>query len=191
MDLLKMLGVSCLTSFCSTNSHFSQRHPPFPTSRGNSGSDLKQAPPARSPEAPPPFLLTLAKPLCMLIGGGLIQFAAVVDQWWITFPSFGLSFSLSLWGREDLGGGNNSGGVEPTDNVPLCSTSSSLPILRENNKNVFSDNVYCVTDGSSQWNRAEITRSDIVFRVLAGGKERIGREKIGKDDIWHRWLRPR
>lgn len=97
----------------------------------------------------------------MLIGGGLIQFAAVVDQWWITFPSFGCS--LSLWGREDLGGGNNSGGVEPTDNVPLCSTSSTLPILRENNKNVFSDNVYCVTDGSSQWNRAEITRSDIVL----------------------------
>lgn len=27
-----------------------------------------------------PFLLTLAKPPCMLIGGGLIQFAAVVDQ---------------------------------------------------------------------------------------------------------------
>lgn len=33
------------------------------------------------PHSPPhPFLLTLAKPLCMLIGGGLIQFAAVVDQ---------------------------------------------------------------------------------------------------------------
>lgn len=32
------------------------------------------------PQPPHPFLLTLAKPLCMLIGGGLIQFAAVVDQ---------------------------------------------------------------------------------------------------------------
>ncbi|KAL1248784.1 hypothetical protein QQF64_022102 [Cirrhinus molitorella] len=70
--------------------------------------------------------------------------------------------------REDLEGGNNGGGVEPTDNVALCSTDSSLPILRKKNKNVFSDNVYCVTDGSSQRHRAEITRSHIVFRVLAG-----------------------
>lgn len=37
-------------------------------------------PPTATPPPPHPFLLTLAKPLCMLIGGGLIQFAAVVDQ---------------------------------------------------------------------------------------------------------------
>ncbi|KAI2649077.1 hypothetical protein H4Q32_020282 [Labeo rohita] len=76
-------------------------------------------------------------------------------------------FRHSAGRREDLEGGNNGGGVEPTDNVALCSTDSSLPILRENNKNVFSDNVYCVTDGSSQRHRDEITRSHIVFRVLA------------------------
>lgn len=44
-----------------------------------------------NPPPPIPFLLTLAKTLYMLIGGGLTQFAAVVDQWWITFPSFGCS----------------------------------------------------------------------------------------------------
>ena len=27
--------------------------------------------------------------LCMLIGGGVIPFAAVIGQWWITIPSFG------------------------------------------------------------------------------------------------------
>lgn len=64
--------------------------------------------------------------------------------------------------------------------MPLCSIDSSLPILCENNKNVFSDNVYCVTDGSLQRHRAEITRSDIVFRVLAGGKGDREKEREGK-----------
>lgn len=35
-------------------------------------------------------------------------------------------------------------------------------------------------DGSSQRHRAEITRSDIVFRVLAGGKGDREKEREGK-----------
>ena len=35
------------------------------------------------------FQAAWVRPLCMLIGGGVIPFAAVIGQWWITIPSFG------------------------------------------------------------------------------------------------------
>lgn len=106
-DLLKMLGVSRLTCHCSTSPIFlpaaaSRKvgrlsHPllalsPLLSTTPHPFAYLHSLTPFPTPHHPPPphsFLLTLAKPLCMLIGGGLIQFAAVVDQWWITFPSFG------------------------------------------------------------------------------------------------------
>ncbi|CAB1447413.1 unnamed protein product [Pleuronectes platessa] len=95
-DLLKMLGVSRLAGLSSTSPIFlpaagflkQESRRPLPPSAAPSACD----PPAPHPSAylhprnnPPPhhhhhpFLLTLAKQLCMLIGGGLIQFAAVVE----------------------------------------------------------------------------------------------------------------
>lgn len=78
------------------------------------------------PQPPHPFLLTLAKPLCMLIGGGLIQFAAVVDQWWITFPSFGSAPLAQGGGRTCRRKQRWSGAAVPRDNVRLCSPVSPL-----------------------------------------------------------------
>ena len=90
-DLLKMLGVSRLTCRRSTSPFF------LPAAGYLKQESWESLPPSADPESPfsptlhpsaylhprsppHPFLLTLAKPLCMLIGGGLIQFAAVVDQ---------------------------------------------------------------------------------------------------------------
>lgn len=103
-DLLKMLGVSRLTCLCSTSPIFIPAAGYLKQESG-AGSPTLCCPSTPAipnpsplclpsllhPHNPPPLLLTLAKALCMLIGGGLIQFAAVVDQWWITFPSFGCS----------------------------------------------------------------------------------------------------
>lgn len=124
------------------------------------------------PPHPHPFLLTLAKPLCTLIGGGLIQFAAVVDQWWITFPSFGCASLAGGGGRTWRRKQQRSGSVaSERDNVRLCFPRQlSLPILLQNNNNVFSDKPFCAADGSGLWHWAALTRSDFVSAGPGGGR---------------------
>lgn len=46
------------------------------------------------------FQAAWARLLCMLIGGGVIPFAAVIGQWWITIQSFG---RLPPWPGEEEG----------------------------------------------------------------------------------------
>lgn len=178
-DLLKMVGASRLTCHCSTSPIFL----PAATDYLKRES-WETLPPSEAPEYSPlclpssplppphPFLLTLAKPLCMLIGGGLIQFAAVVDQWWITFPSFGCASLAGGGGRTRRRKQQRSGSVaSERDNVCLCFPRQlSLPILLQNNNNVFSDKPSCVTDGSGLWHRAALTRSDFVSAGAGGGR---------------------
>lgn len=170
-DVLEMLGESRLTCHCSTSPIFLPAAgagklgapPPTPT-------PLPTFIPTAAPH-PHPFLLTLAKPLCTLIGGGLIQFAAVVDQWWITFPSFGCASLAGGGGRTWRRKQQRSRSVaSERDNVRLCFPRQlSLPILLQNNNNVFSDKPLCATDGSGLWHWAALTRSDFVSAGPGGG----------------------
>lgn len=181
-DLLKMVGASRLTCHCSTSPIFLPAAADYLKRQSRDTLPPSEAPetltplptfiPAATPPHPHPFLLTLAKPLCMLIGGGLIQFAAVVDQWWITFPSFGCASLAGGGGRTWRRKQQRSRSVaSERDNVCLCFPRQlSLPILLQNNNNVFSDQPLCVTDGSGLWHRAALTRSDFVSAGAGGGR---------------------
>lgn len=184
-DLLKMLGVSRLTCYCSTSPIFLPAATDYLKQESWETLPPSAAPQTPHPSAylhpgcrphPHPFLLTLAKPLCMLIGGGLIQFAAVVDQWWITFPSFGCASLTGGGGRTWRRKQQQSRSVaSERDNVLLCFPRQlSLPILLQNNNNVFSDKPLCVTDGSGLWHWAALTRSDFVSAGAGGGRTQQG-----------------
>lgn len=64
--------------------------------------------------------------LCMLIGGGVIPFAAVIGQWWITIPSFGC---LPPWQGEEEdrpGGRKQQWRPQLKDNMPFTAAVSSF-----------------------------------------------------------------
>lgn len=144
-DLLEMLGVSRLACLCSTSPIFFPKQQESRKTLPHSAAPQSLLSPTHHPSAylhpPPPFLLTLAKPLCMLIGGGLIQFAAVVDQWWITFPSFGHAPLAQgggrTWRRKQQR--SRAAAQRQTMWASVPPASPSLPILLQNNNNVFSD----------------------------------------------------
>lgn len=124
----------------------------------------------------------------MLIGGGLIQFAAVVDQWWITFPSFvhaplarggGRTWRRKQQRRVESGVER---GFRKRHNARLCPPREpSLPILNHNNNNVFSDKPFCVRDGSGLRHWAAITRSHIVSGVAGGSWEKKQRSGVWEE----------
>lgn len=184
-DLLGVLGVSRSACLRSTSPVF------FPSGRrSRKALPHSAAPPSlpspthhpsaylHPPTHTPPFLLTLAKPLCMLIGGGLIQFAAVVDQWWITFPSFGHAplaqgggrtwRRKQQWSRAAAHRQTMWASVPPPPPAPL------FPFCRRTTIMFSQMGLFCAVDGSGLWHWASETRTDIVSAGAGGGRIKGG-----------------